>query len=80
MATDSMATELMDNFLCIKYNNGELAFPCSATAIQASSLGLAGGGAALLFTLFLTHKVILSNFIVVPTTGRLLAKWCRLQA
>ena len=52
-----MADQLLDNFLCIRYNNGESAFPCNASPIQAVSLGIAAGGIALIFTVFLMNKV-----------------------
>jgi K(+)-stimulated pyrophosphate-energized sodium pump len=47
----------MDNWLCTEFNGGKEAFPCSASAIQAVSLGLAAGGVGLVMALWLTKKL-----------------------
>ena len=57
MATGEAIDALPDNWLCILYNNNEESFPCDATALKAVSLGIAAGGMALLFAVYLTNKV-----------------------
>lgn len=57
MTDNSLVDQFVDNWLCLKYNGGKDAFPCNSNAITASSLGIAAGGMALLFTVFLTNKL-----------------------
>jgi hypothetical protein len=47
----------VDNWVCITYNDGVDVFPCSASPIQAVSLGIAMGALALAFTMFLSRRV-----------------------
>jgi hypothetical protein len=50
---------LVDSVTCATLGIDPPVFPCNANAIQAVSLGLGAGGLALLFTLWLYHKVML---------------------
>lgn len=54
---DQGLNQVMDESLCIIYNDGVEAFPCNAGPMNAASLGLAAGGLALIFAMHLTRKV-----------------------
>jgi Inorganic H+ pyrophosphatase len=66
---------LLENWLCLAYNDGEVGFPCSASAIEAVSLGLATGGLALLFTIFLTSKVCCGETRCIRSCDTLHPTW-----
>jgi hypothetical protein len=59
---DEGIDKALDNWLCLEYNDGVAAFPCSTSPIQAVSLGLAAGGVGLLMALWLTKKVCLKTY------------------
>ena len=62
MATGEDFNALPDNWLCVLYNNNEESFPCNSNSLKAVSLGIAAGGMALLFSMYLTSKVRLLGF------------------
>ena len=62
---DQALNQALDNYLCIRYNNGKDAFPCNSDVLNAVSVGIAAGGLALLFTVYLTSKVRLPDVLAI---------------
>ena len=56
---------LADNWICIAFNGGKEAFPCSAGPMEAVSVSVATGALALLFTIYLTHKVNVGMCVIL---------------
>lgn len=65
MAADQSISEMKDSLLFCVSEGDMNAFPCNASPIQSVSLGIAAGGMALLFTVFLMSKVNTKKFRVV---------------
>ena len=65
---------LPDGWECRAFGLAEDSFPCSADPILAVSLGLAAGGVARIFTIFLMNRVsrdsdfFVFHFFVLDTT------------
>mmetsp|Transcript_17076 Transcript_17076/g.47852 ORF Transcript_17076/g.47852 Transcript_17076/m.47852 type:complete len:786 (+) Transcript_17076:72-2429(+) len=57
MAADQSISEMKDSLLFCVSEGDMNAFPCNASPIQSVSLGIAAGGMALLFTVFLMSKL-----------------------